>query len=247
LTQSRLLTRVLAHLTVVGLVASAAVFGISQASTRTGADGLFGFISTARAGAHQPAPLQASTFTLVPQPDAGPDFTARGGTAPLPDPLPTPVPVDPQATPLPGPNRSFVAPPTVRSGGPAVAVAPAAPTGVALAWPVPGGSVSQYFHAGHLAIDVAAPGGSTVVAAEAGVVTSAGWRNNGGGLVISIDHGNGMQTLYNHLGAVWVGAGQAVARGQAIAPVGCTGLCTGPHVHFEVIVNGVIQNPLRYL
>jgi len=64
--------------------------------------------------------------------------------------------------------------------------------------------------------------------------------------VISIDHGNGLVTIYNHLGSIWVGTGQYVAAGQAIGGVGCTGMCTGPHVHFEVIVNGIIDNPQRY-
>ncbi len=113
-------------------------------------------------------------------------------------------------------------------------------------WPVPAGSISQFFHAGHLAIDIAADYGSQVLAAQDGVVTSAGWRSNGGGYVIEIDHGNGIQTVYNHLGSIWVTSGQAVFAGQGIAGVGCTGLCTGPHVHFVVIVNGVIDNPQRY-
>jgi murein DD-endopeptidase MepM/ murein hydrolase activator NlpD len=56
-----------------------------------------------------------------------------------------------------------------------------------------------------------------------------------------------MTTVYNHLGSIWVSPGQYVAAGQGIGGVGCTGMCTGPHVHFEVIVNGVIDNPLRYL
>jgi len=116
-----------------------------------------------------------------------------------------------------------------------------------LAWPVPGGTISQYFSSYHPAIDIAAPYGTTVVAADGGVVTWAGWRNNGGGLVVQIDHGNGIVTVYNHLGSIWVGPGQAVAKGEGIAGVGCTGLCTGPHVHFETIVGGVIVNPLRYL
>jgi murein DD-endopeptidase MepM/ murein hydrolase activator NlpD len=63
---------------------------------------------------------------------------------------------------------------------------------------------------------------------------------------VSINHGNGMTTVYNHLGSIWVSAGQYVGAGQGIGGVGCTGICTGPHVHFEVIVNGVIDNPLRY-
>jgi murein DD-endopeptidase MepM/ murein hydrolase activator NlpD len=56
-----------------------------------------------------------------------------------------------------------------------------------------------------------------------------------------------MTTVYNHLGSIWVSPGQAVARGQGIGGVGCTGICTGPHVHFEVIVGGYKVNPLRYL
>jgi len=54
-------------------------------------------------------------------------------------------------------------------------------------------------------------------------------------------------TGYNHLGSVLVSAGQGLVRGEQIATVGCTGICTGPHVHFAVIVNGVLVNPLRYL
>ncbi len=84
------------------------------------------------------------------------------------------------------------------------------------------------------------------MAAQSGIVTSAGWRNNGGGNVIEIDHGNGLTTVYNHLGSIWVSPGAYVAAGQGIGGVGCTGMCTGPHVHFEVIVNGIIDNPMRY-
>lgn len=233
-----------------GLVASAVAFGITQvrlseASEATSAN-LFGLVATARAGGAEAVPLRSTTFTLHPQPLDEPDLFPRSAPAILPteSPKPTPVPVDPAATPLPGPNRIAVGT-TERPLAPVVAVV--APVGGPLAWPVPAGSVTQYFHAGHLAIDIAGSYGSSVVAAEAGVVTSAGWRNNGGGLVIVIDHGNGIQTLYNHLGSIWVNAGQAVARGQGIAGVGCTGICTGPHVHFEVVVNGVIQNPMRYL
>jgi murein DD-endopeptidase MepM/ murein hydrolase activator NlpD len=116
-----------------------------------------------------------------------------------------------------------------------------------LAWPVSGGTITTYFSAAHPAIDIAAPYGTTVMAADGGVVTWAGWRNNGGGMVVQVDHGNGIVTVYNHLGSIWVGPGQAVTKGQGIAAVGCTGLCTGPHVHFEVIVGGAIVNPLRYL
>jgi murein DD-endopeptidase MepM/ murein hydrolase activator NlpD len=158
-------------------------------------------------------------------------------------PLPTPVAVDPNATPLAAPSGIGQTAATGVSSRSASAPAPASGR---LLWPVPGGAISQYFHAGHLALDVAAPYGSQVVAAQSGIVTSSGWRNNGGGYVISIDHGNGLVTVYNHLGSLWVSAGAYVAAGQGIAGVGCTGICTGPHVHFEVIVNGIIDNPQRY-
>lgn len=249
MTESRFLTRAIAHSLVVGMVASAVVLGISQAGATEGAGESLSLISTARAGAGEVSALRSTTFTLTPDPLDEAEIISRAIPAIVPDespisPKPTPVPVDPSAEPLPGPIYSSIGA-TERSG---LAVAPAAPvTAGALNWPVNGGTVTQYFSAGHPALDVAAPAGSTVVAAEAGVVASAGWRNNGGGLVIAIDHGNGLVTAYNHLGSIWVSAGQAVARGQVIGGVGCTGICTGPHVHFEVVVNGVLQNPLGYL
>ena len=105
----------------------------------------------------------------------------------------------------------------------------AVPTcGGALAWPVPGGVITQYYHTGHLALDIAAPLGSKVIASAAGVVTWAGWRNNGGGYVVQVDHGNGIQTVYNHLNAIWVSPGQSVARGQGIARGRHDGRCHRP-------------------
>ena len=252
LAQSQLLARTISHMTVVALVAAAAAFGIAQANANQPAAvdqaGFFSLISTARGAAGATQSFTSTTLDIHAQAGGAEaaQLPSRGTSAartlegePVAAPLPTPVPVDPNAEPLPAPTEAS-------AGGLVFGVA-AAPSGGALAWPVPGGSISQYFHSGHLAIDIAAPYGATVVAAEAGVVTSAGWRNNGGGYVVEIDHGNGMHSVYNHLGSIWVVAGQAVARGQGIAGVGCTGMCTGPHVHFEVIVNGVIVNPLRYL
>ena len=150
------------------------------------------------------------------------------------DPTPLPTPVAPPPPPPPPTPRPVAKPQIVQGNG-------------QLAWPVPGGVITTYYSASHLAIDIAAPAGHPVIASDDGVVTWAGWRNNGGGQVVVIDHGNGIQTAYNHLGAIGVAVGQAVARGETIASVGCTGNCTGPHVHFEVIVGGVIVNPLRYL
>ena len=150
-----------------------------------------------------------------------------------------------EATPEPAAVAPVILPPPVRSGR--VYINTRVSGNGQLLWPVPGGYVSQYYWSGHLAIDIAAPYGSAVVAADAGTVSWAGWRNNGGGLVVFITHANGMVTGYNHLGTIGVTVGQVVARGERIAGVGCTGSCTGPHVHFSVSVGGVFVNPLRYL
>jgi murein DD-endopeptidase MepM/ murein hydrolase activator NlpD len=89
--------------------------------------------------------------------------------------------------------------------------------------------------------------GCTVVAAESGIVTYAGWYNSGGYTVI-IDHGNGLSTMYCHMqNTIKVRSGQRVSRGQAIGNIGATGYVTGPHLHFEVKVNGRNVNPALYL
>lgn len=249
-TDSPLPTRMVAHLSVISLVALASAAGIGHVQSRgstvatTSAETGFSIVSRVR-GAGQPSePPTSSTFVVAGEPIDDIAQLDRGASAHFAgtDPLPTPVAIDPDATPLPAPNGVGG---TAASGLSTRGVAAAPATG-RLVWPVPGGAISQYFHAGHLAIDIAAPYGSQVVAAQAGVVTWAGWRNNGGGNVIVIDHGNGMVTLYNHLRGIWVGVGQYVGAGQGIGSVGCTGICTGPHVHFEVIVNGIIDNPQRY-
>jgi murein DD-endopeptidase MepM/ murein hydrolase activator NlpD len=250
ITESSLPTRVIAHLSVVSLVAVASLTGLSQtpAAGEPSSDFL-ALVQQARGAADQPASFDPVTYELGGAPDEQ-TLLERNVRATVPDaaaprdagPLPTPVAVDPDATPLPGPQATGTTTgvaPTTRG------VSPAPATG-SLVWPVPAGSITQYYHAGHLALDIAAPYGSQIVAAQGGTVTWAGWRNNGGGYVISIDHGNGMTTVYNHLGSIWVSPGQYVGAGQGIGGIGCTGLCTGPHVHFEVIVNGVIDNPLRY-
>lgn len=203
----------------------------------------FDIVEPARAAGVDASELESTTFELHPDPNASADplisrRAARYEATPPPAPLPTPV-----APPPPAPDPQPV---VAARSAPAPAPAPLTGNGM-LAWPVPGGQISQYYSSYHLALDIAAPYGTTIVAAAAGVVTSAGWRNNGGGYVVQINHGNGIQTVYNHLGSIWVGVGQSVGRGQAIGAVGCTGVCTGPHCHFEVIVNGVIVNPLRYL
>lgn len=102
----------------------------------------------------------------------------------------------------------------------------------------------------HAGIDIVRPGGSsgcTVVAAESGTVTFAGWYNSGG-YTVMIDHGNGLSTMYCHMqNTLKVRSGQRVSRGQAIGNIGATGYVTGAHLHFEVKVNGRNVNPSLYL
>lgn len=102
----------------------------------------------------------------------------------------------------------------------------------------------------HGGIDIVRPGGSsgcTVVAAESGVVTFAGWYGSGG-YTVMIDHGNGLSTMYNHMqNSLRVKTGQRVSRGQAIGKIGATGYVTGAHLHFEVKVNGKNVNPSLYI
>ena len=124
-------------------------------------------------------------------------------------------------------------------------------SGGKFAWPVPGGFISQYFHYGHPAVDIAADYETPIHAAADGVVTYAGWRNNGGGYQVWISHGSGLYTTYNHMSSVAVSAGQSVGRGDFIGRVGATGDATGPHCHFEVWIGpiwdgGVRVNPLAY-
>lgn len=102
---------------------------------------------------------------------------------------------------------------------------------------------TKRFHAG---IDIGAPTGAPVSAAAAGTVVHAGSKGGYGNTVI-IDHGGGVATLYGHLSSVSTSSGASVGRGQTVGGVGCSGYCTGPHLHFEVRVNGEPQNPLQWL
>ena len=98
----------------------------------------------------------------------------------------------------------------------------------------------------HEGIDVVAPMGSTIEAPAAGVVSDAGWES-GYGNTVTIDHGYGIVTKFAHASKLLVKTGQRVQRGQRIALVGNTGLATGPHLHYEVHVNGRPVDPLRYV
>ncbi|WP_426349632.1 murein hydrolase activator EnvC family protein [Alloiococcus sp. CFN-8] len=94
----------------------------------------------------------------------------------------------------------------------------------------------------HAGIDIAASSGSSVYATRGGTVAYSGWMGGYGNVVI-INHGNGVQSLYAHNSALKVSSGQKVSQGQLISLVGSTGNSTGPHLHFEIRVNGVLQNP----
>jgi murein DD-endopeptidase MepM/ murein hydrolase activator NlpD len=121
----------------------------------------------------------------------------------------------------------------------------------AFAWPVSGTITSPFgwrsnpfggapeFHQG---LDIAAPTGTTITASAGGTVLMAQWYGGYGNYIL-IDDGGGYSTGYGHLSAFYVSAGQQVKQGQAIGAVGCTGECTGPHVHFEIRYNGKPIDP----
>jgi len=127
--------------------------------------------------------------------------------------------------------------------------------GNTLQWPLPGRSVnSGYgnrsdpftrrtdFHTG---VDIPAPLGTNIFAADGGTVIFSGWQGGFGNIVI-IDHGRGMTTLYAHASSLLVRQGETVRRGQVIARVGSTGRSTGNHLHFEVRVNNQHTNPMNF-
>lgn len=122
---------------------------------------------------------------------------------------------------------------------------PPPPTG-RLAWPTRGVITTSY--AGwHPGIDIAAPLGTPIGAADGGSVVFAGWDSTGYGYRVVLNHGNGYSTTYSHLAVIGVRAGDAVAKGQPVGKMGSTGRSTGPHLHFEILRNGSFVNPLWML
>ena len=129
-------------------------------------------------------------------------------------------------------------------------------SGGRLAPPIPGAGVVSAFGARvhpiygdvriHTGVDISGSTGTPIRAAADGVVASAGWLG-GYGQATVLDHGGPMATLYGHQSQLLVREGQAVTRGQVIGRVGCTGTCTGPHLHYEVRIAGAPVNPAPYL
>ena len=123
------------------------------------------------------------------------------------------------------------------------------PSASGLIWPVSGPVVSPFGYRWgrlHAGIDIAVTYGTPIHAAAAGTVVLAGWVS-GYGNYTCIDHGGGMATCYAHQSSYAVSQGASVAQGQVIGYVGCTGHCFGPHLHFEVRINGTPVDPLGYL
>jgi murein DD-endopeptidase MepM/ murein hydrolase activator NlpD len=123
----------------------------------------------------------------------------------------------------------------------------AAPSGSKLQWPTNSYRITQYYSWLHTGLDIGNPTGNPVYASEDGKIIRAGWNNSGYGYFIEIDHGNGLHTLYAHLSKIYVKVGEIISRSQVIGAIGSTGRSTGPHLHFEVRVNGSRVNPLGYI
>ncbi|WP_045732387.1 M23 family metallopeptidase [Pseudarthrobacter chlorophenolicus] len=126
-------------------------------------------------------------------------------------------------------------------GAPLATMATASPFGYRVS-PITGGTGD--FHRGQ---DYVAQCGTSVMAAATGTVTFVGWHQYGGGNRVVVDHGNGLETTYNHLSSFNVTEGQTVSRGDVIALSGTTGASTGCHLHFEVQVNGEVVDPTGWL
>ncbi len=129
------------------------------------------------------------------------------------------------------------------------APADSTPSAAGFIWPVNGPVTSGFgmrWGRMHEGIDIGVGYGTPIHAAAAGRVVYAGWMSGYGNLV-AIDHGGGISTAYGHQSSIGVSVGEVVAQGQTVGYVGCTGHCFGPHLHFEVRVNGAPVDPLGYL
>ncbi len=124
-----------------------------------------------------------------------------------------------------------------------------APSSAGLIWPVDGPITSPFgwrWGRMHQGIDIGVPMGTPIKAAASGRIIYCGWESGYGNLTV-IDHGGNLATAYGHQSSIAVTCGEQVAQGQVIGYVGCTGHCTGPHLHFEVRVGGNPVDPMGYL
>ena len=123
------------------------------------------------------------------------------------------------------------------------------PSAAGLIWPVNGPVTSPFgmrWGRMHTGIDIGVPYGTPIHASASGRVVYSGWMDGYGNLV-AIDHGHGLSTAYAHQSRIAVSNGQTVSQGEVIGYVGCTGHCFGPHLHFEVRINGTPVDPMGYL
>jgi murein DD-endopeptidase MepM/ murein hydrolase activator NlpD len=113
-------------------------------------------------------------------------------------------------------------------------------------WPTVGHRITQYYSWRHTGLDIANKIGTPLYASEAGTVEYAGW-STGYGYNVLVNHGGGKKTRYAHASKLYVKRGEIVEKGETLAAMGSTGWSTGPHIHFEVIIDGVKLNPLNYI
>ncbi len=145
---------------------------------------------------------------------------------------------------VPGGTKPYVPRTVVAYSGP---IPDNANTGTGIfGWPV-AGQITQGYWDRHRALDIGSWQGAPVLAADSGYVVAAGWDDAGYGRTVVIDHGNGFRTLYAHMQVYYVEVGDSVAKGQQIGEVGSTGNSSGPHLHLEILQNGVQRNPFGFL
>jgi murein DD-endopeptidase MepM/ murein hydrolase activator NlpD len=204
-------------------------------------------VTTAATGPAKPTgPAKASNPTTIRPPPAA---AAKPTTTAKPAPSPSAAPTSAAPTPAPAPAPASTFPQDYSLGNP-----PA--TGVTLTYPIPGAPIVSGFgmrvdpvlnvRRAHEGIDIWAAEGTPIHAAGSGTVTWAGPRN-GYGNAVFVSHGNGVVTVYAHQSRVGVAVGQHVGTGDVIGYVGHTGLAAGPHLHFEVRVNGTAYDPLKFV
>jgi murein DD-endopeptidase MepM/ murein hydrolase activator NlpD len=196
-------------------------------------------------------PVTTAAATPAPPKPTGPPKSPPAATAP-----PKPV-----ATAAPAPTTAAPKPATTATGSPVTSYPQDYATGkppvsMALSYPIPGAPIVSGFgmrvdpvlhtHLMHEGIDIWAPEGTPIHAAGSGTVIWAGDRH-GYGNAVFIDHGQGVVTVYAHQSKVGVAVGQHVGTGDTIGYVGHTGLAAGPHLHFEVRVNGTAYDPLNFV